>query len=204
MTPEEHVSKAASIWADHASKRARRYMDAFVRLKCAPDLLAHGWYPNAKEISESMAALEAARQALGVRRFGDEETTLIAPGDGCSPRTAGLFAYMTRWDCFAVDPRMRGQGRHPTVKRLTLVPRRAEDFGLNPRKRVVVAAVHSHANLAAAVAPFMGAERLDVIAIPCCVDQTLARPPDKRWIDFGILSPEREVMVWLDYKGERR
>ena len=48
--------------ADASIRLSARYLDEFVRLQCAPMLLEAGVFPDAKEISEAMAAFNAYRQ----------------------------------------------------------------------------------------------------------------------------------------------
>src|SRR5579872_7431860 len=43
---------------------ALRYLNEFTKLKCAPDLLAWGLFPNAKEITESLGAYNAIRKHI--------------------------------------------------------------------------------------------------------------------------------------------
>lgn len=43
-----------------------RYLDEFVRCRCAPDLLARKLFPNAKEVTESFAAYAAVRKHADV------------------------------------------------------------------------------------------------------------------------------------------
>jgi hypothetical protein len=57
-------------------------------------------FPNAKELTESFAANNAIRIHLaGEYTPGDERVTVIAVGDGNTPRTAALCAFLTKWQC---------------------------------------------------------------------------------------------------------
>ena len=53
---------AASAAPDATIKLSARYLDEFIKLQCAPMLLEAGVFPDAKEISEAMAAFNAYRQ----------------------------------------------------------------------------------------------------------------------------------------------
>src|SRR6188474_1758259 len=64
-----------------------RYLDQFLALRCAPDLIASGVFPNAKEITESMAAVRALWRNARVDRH-DPRVAAICVGDGVTPRTA--------------------------------------------------------------------------------------------------------------------
>lgn len=174
------------------------YLNEFLRLKCAPDLISWGVYPNVKEISESSAAYEAVRKELGEEKLKDPKVIVYCVGDGRTPRTAAMFAVRSNWHCISVDPNLKRKELFETkIRRLRVWPYKIEDLKegwgrLNDYTRVVVA-VHSHAKLddCARCQPHL------VVAIPCCIPQTYeGREPDKVYSDWGILSPERTVKVW--------
>ena len=71
-----------------------RYLTEFVRLKCGPDLLALKVFPNAKEVTESVAAHTALREWPGAREFGRPWRAYVI-GDGHAPRTGAFIAMMT-------------------------------------------------------------------------------------------------------------
>lgn len=171
-----------------------RYLDELIALKCAPDLLATEAFPNAKEISESFAAYNAARKYLKKDfSLGDPDVNVIAVGDGCSPRTALTFAFRSKWIAHSVDPRLREKNKFK-VKRIHLYKKKIEDFSLTCKKAIIVA-VHSHAMLQDAVNS-VKADKKAVIAIPCCVQQVLDIEPDECYMDWGIFSAERVVKIW--------
>ena len=179
-----------------------RYLGEFITLKCAPDMLAMKLFPNAKEISESFAAFEAVRRHLQELHLGDPHITMIAVGDGGTPRTAATFAFRSNWICHSIDPNLKGgKLRWNNIARLTLHPDKARY--VEPIKcpsTAVVVAVHSHADLREAIL-VANAPRIVVISIPCCVPQKLSVPPDKRYVDKAIISPKNEVLIWKDVTG---
>jgi hypothetical protein len=175
-----------------------RYLDELVRLKSGPDMLARGFFPNAKEVSESFGAYNAARKHLrDIAPLGDPDITVAIVGDGNSPRTAATFAYRTAWRCLSIDPRMRDHwaGNNHGIARLQCVKARVEECASQAGKLVVVA-VHSHADLTVACSALAGPDLLAVIAIPCCVKQEVGREPDIEYQDWGIWSPHRTVRIW--------
>ena len=185
--------------ASREAKGGRRYLDELCRLSCAGDMMALDLFPNAKEISESFAAHNAVRKHLrGSHSFTDPALCVVAVGDGARPRTAATFAFRSRAECWSVDPALRPDMRKlRRVLRLHVLKSRAEDVTLDLGTRpVVVVAVHSHATLAAARACVRTTGAVAVVAIACCVPQTLDRPPDVEYPDFGIMSPKRIVSVW--------
>ena len=173
-----------------------RYLDEFLSLRCRDDLLRLGLFPNAKEITESLAAYRAVKRALGdVRDLGDPARTAVVVGDGCTPRTAAVLAFRTRWRLYSVDPQLRTDERWGQVERLTVVPLRIEDWSLTLDGPAVVVAVHSHASLGEAVLRVRAPE-LAVVAIPCCVAQETGSLPDLEYEDWGVWSEKRTVQVW--------
>ncbi|MFH1484477.1 MAG: hypothetical protein ABIH46_00255, partial [Chloroflexota bacterium] len=153
-------------------------------------------FPDAKEITESMAAFNAIRNKAKLFDLGDPTVTLIAVADGNTPRTAAMFAYRTAWQCISIDPRLV-KTEWPAIKRLVCWKKRVEDFEPRHFGKLVIVAVHSHAPLDVVCDTFTADERV-VVAIPCCVKQERERPPDFVYIDKGIWSPKNKVLVWID------
>jgi hypothetical protein len=106
-------------------KPSLRYLDEFVTLKCAPDLLTAKIFPDAKEITESMAAFNAYRRHLmGRIDINNPRVLVIAVGDGIHPRTSSLFAMRTKFTCISVDPALKIQGESvPLIKRELINPK---------------------------------------------------------------------------------
>ena len=182
-------------------KPSLRYLDGFVKLKCAPDLLAWGVFPNAKEITEAMAAWRAVR--VNCRHWLKERTNCYVIGDGRTPRLGALVACLSGWNVTSIDPIMHERFLHQTqIKRLLCCKKLAEEVftkGMIWEKlpRAVILAVHSHAKLQ----PIwewclrMYKEVL-CVAIPCCVPQETGEDPAAEYADWGIHSPKRTVKIW--------
>jgi hypothetical protein len=99
--------------AEPEGRSHSRYVTELLKLACGPELVRLRLFPDAKELTESFAANNAARSFLYPRGKGggrvdpaDAAVTCVAIGDGNTPRTAALFAFLTRWHCVAVDPEM--------------------------------------------------------------------------------------------------
>lgn len=183
-----------------------RYIDELIRSNCFVDLLQTGWYPDAKELTESCAAFRASNK-LGLD-WASPNVCVICVGDGRYPRTAGMFAYRTQWTSVAVDPQALHEGSVPGVRRcyslkakIGQVPRPWDIAGNRVFNDYVFACVHSHAptdELMRAIDNAPG--NVHVISNRCCVDDTLDKEPDHEYLDWGILSPERRVRIWRDYR----
>lgn len=190
------------------NKPSLRYLNEFVGLKCAGDLLDRGLFPNVKEITESMAAYHAVRKYLWKQGYhpSSDKVSVVCVGDGHTPRTAALFAMRSKWQCYSIDPVLRP--REWDIRNLFTEAKKVEDttLVLHEYDKVIVVAVHSHANLSTAWRRIKPG--CPVIAIPCCIPQNLiveVSPdvgaekilPSFEYEDYGILSPKRTVKVWL-------
>jgi hypothetical protein len=172
-----------------------RYIDEFLGLTCCPDLITNKIFPNSKEITESFAAYNTVRKYFWRIGFqpSDPSITLFAIGDGKTPRTGATFAYRTAWQCYSIDPLMNYNGG--PIQRLSCISKKIEDVTFTCDKAVIVA-VHSHASLDIAITNII-AKEYAVIAIPCCKKQEITgQCPIKTYKDYGIFSPERNILVW--------
>lgn len=182
-----------------------KYIDELIRSRCFPDLLATGWYPDAKELTESAAAFRASKKLQ--LAWDDPDVCVIAVGDGRWPRTAAMFAFRTRWTTIAVDPRAAINGEVPGVRRCYSIPKTLGDCtspwdycGLPLFQHYVFACVHSHAPTAELLDSMEGAPGdVHVISNRCCYDDSLDQDPSYEYLDWGIWSPERRVRVWPFY-----
>ena len=177
-----------------------RYLNEFIQqYKSAADLLALGIYPDAKEISESFGAINATRKYLKQYDPKDPSVTLVSVGDGRSPRTAALFAFKTKWNCISIDPGM-DKTKIPmwesAIKRLTCIPYPIEDVDPMYFEKVVIVAVHSHADMGNTLKAIQGKER-SLVAVPCCFQWGKGFiKPYREYNDSGIWSPKNRVKVW--------
>lgn len=173
-----------------------RYYHEIFNLRCGPDLIRTGLYKSAKEWTESAAVFNAAERYLPWDM--DKELILISYGDGCQPRTAALFAFRTKWQCYSVDPDLRDED-WSSINRLSLFKGKGENFELDCQGKVVVALfVHAHVPIVKAVKPLMKtASAISAIAMPCCMilDNGLP-PPNFSYYDSGVESDKRQVKIW--------
>jgi len=178
----------------------KRHINEFVKLKCASDLLALKLFPNAKEITESMAAFNAVRSHISRQcsaAFADDTIALVSVGDGHTPRTAAMFAFRTAWHCYSIDPLLRE--KEWPIKRLIVLRRKVEDevLDLSSFSQVIVVMVHSHAPMNA-VLQNIRAKRLHIMSIPCCVPHDIKHETYLGYQDESIWSPKNTVKIWCD------
>jgi hypothetical protein len=194
-------------------KPSLKYVDFFIGLRSAPRLLRSGFYPNSKEITESIGVFDTARMRLGLDHR-DASIAFVSVGDGFFPRTGLYVAHLTQWQVHSVDPGMVENWDHVEaecreIRNLQLYPSLIEetDLLLSPQTaRVVLAFVHSHASLEASVerarlallTAGVSGVRMDAVSLPCCLDDDLGRPPDEEIENPHILSVHRRVQIYKD------
>lgn len=199
-----HTKRVLGSVVKHNPDAAKmlKYLVEFVTLACAPDMLAMRVFPNGKEISESFGAYDAVRYRLPQYALGDKDVTVVCVGDGRTPRTAATFALRSAWNCYSVDPMLKGgTQRWKAIERLTVINKRIQDVRI-AAARVIVVAVHSHANLKQSVAQ-IDADEVSVVAMACCVPMALDRAPDLTYDERGVISPCRTIQIWRNVRPAR-
>lgn len=181
-------------------KPTLRYLDEFIKLKCAPDLLNLRLFPNAKEITESMATFNAVRKNIiydGLN-YQDEDVLLLDIGCGNTPRTAALFAFRTKWECHAIDPR----ANLPKISNLITYPFNFHEYyssdypELNNYKAIIICAVHAHIH-PSEILEFMSLSannyqgNVYLIYIPCCEFVNEIIDFNKKW----LLSKKHSLLI---------
>lgn len=199
-------------------KPTMRYADEFLKCKCSPDLMKLGVFPDFKEVTESFGAYNAARKYVfkthksdgDIRACGfdpsDRDVLALIIGDGNTPRTAATFAFRTKWEAWAIDPRLKEQWRTcgpciPPIDRYYGYVTSGEEIIVQGRAKILIVHVHSHADLSATFINIYNQNvnaEIITISIPCCVnhDTLGGRLPDIEYDDWGIWSPDRTVKIW--------
>ncbi len=147
-----------------------------------------------------MAAFWAVRRYLGVEAL-HEPHILLDVGCGVTPRTAALFAFLTKWNCCAIDPLLRPGKWSIDADRLRGFTMKIEEIPLPFLGDTVIATcVHSHAPLEEIV-DCVEARRLIIVALPCCTVLELdGIKPVSEYEDWRIHSPQRTVKIF-DLEG---
>ncbi|ETP30518.1 hypothetical protein F442_20509 [Phytophthora nicotianae P10297] len=191
-----------------------RYLNEFVgKLHCAPALLQHGLFPDAKEVTESMALFNAVRRYIEPKNKGEslkesgKHDGIVVVGDGNTPRTAAMFAFRMRgWKCYSVDPAMeKGSSERSKgwadVSNLVTVRNKIENVRISLRRAIVVL-VHAHVTLDQALSAVQAEQVCGVVTLPCCnwygqQEILFGRGPDLVYDDFSVLSDHREIRLWV-------
>lgn len=206
-TISKGLEKQLELYRNECISKCRAYMNEFIRCRSSIDMLELGLFPNAKEISESFGMFNAVRKVLGAPSFADPKIAVYAIGDGSAPRTAATFAFRTNWQTFSVDPALTLKPKWRMIKRLVVLPQAVEHISIGCMPdlypafdSVVIAAVHSHADLTTSHSVVKARHpkaKIHTFAMPCCVNQALgARPPDEETRDMGIMSMHNLIKYW--------
>jgi len=185
------------------------YPERVLGMKCASDLLEKGLFPRKhlfKELSESYAAFNAVEKHLPHLNRKDPNVAVIVIGDGTRPRTAALFAYLTRWTAYSTDPRMK-PGYYG--ERIVTNTMKHEDavYHIGDATKILVVAVHSHGPLSLAhrqIDSNLPLKSLSVVSMPCCYDQWYGKfPASVQYEDPLVWSPKNKITIWkgVGYTG---
>lgn len=182
-----------------------KYINQFMDLKCAPDLLERDLFPNAKEITESMAAFHAVKKNFqNDNDFWKKQNKVYVVGDGTRPRTGALFAFRSDWRVVSIDPNLDTEMNYD-IDGIRLFPSTVQDYLKdmvvgNVVNDVYVVAVHAHVGLGEyveTISAIVGG--VNVVAMPCCDKQTIkGQEPDDQYRDGSIWSPKNIIKVWSD------
>jgi hypothetical protein len=209
------------------------YLDQFLQLKCAPDLITMGLFPNAKEITETFAIWTALRRYIFPRlststpSINNRQNTIIVVGDGMTPRTAALCAYLTKglWQCYSIDPMLQ----YDTYADMTFINRRSittadhcqqwknikglrmarakiQTVSIQCRQAIVVM-MHAHVTIEDAIAAVDASEGIvGIVTCPCCQwapfqQECLGQAPHQQYTDLRLLSVKNQMNVWCFPQG---
>lgn len=188
------------------------YIDKLFGLDCFEKIVACGAFTTAKDVSESMAALQAATYH---GEIGDAKNVLcLSIGDGSTPRSAVLVAFLKGWRSISIDPALKNEweGEHDTIRGLygfsgTLADFLSTTIETDTRHpdHLVLLCVHSHARFVGPASIPHIRERyhhvpMTIVSLPCCAKfrhvGDIGRPPDVQYDDDCVFSACRTVEVW--------
>ena len=202
------------------------YLDQLFSLDCFPDIVALKAFTSAKDVSESMGAIQAACQHGVLKNVSSKSNVLcLCIGDGSTPRTAVLACFLKKWKCISIDPALHEEWRgvHPKgVRGLTCFGGTLEEFMMQQNQNqnqnqnnnledafkydaLILLCVHSHARLIGnASVPSIMARYNNIpttlVSLPCCPkfrsQKDVGRVPDIHYEDDCVFSACRRVEVW--------
>lgn len=181
-------------------KPSDRYLDEFLRLKCARDMIGFKLFPNIKEITESFGIYNAVRTHLRELKLNDPNINLISVGDGRTPRTAATFAFRSAWQCWSIDPLLdRINNYHWNgIHRLITIQSNIEDIGREVFGKYIGILVHchSHAKLSTSLSVLQNNFNIEAaISMPCCVPDDIGVPTHS-YADWDVHSPKRTINIY--------
>lgn len=185
-------------------------------MKCVSDIVALGIFTSAKDVSESMAAIQAASHHGLINKHDTPSYRVkcLCIGDGSTPRSAALACFTKKWDCISIDPALKDewQGEEPkSIKGLVGFRGTIEEFVIgadvdhSDHDYLVLLCVHSHARLtgSAAIEKIMAMYNnipTTLVSMPCCPKfrshTDMGRGPDISYDDDCVFSACRKVEVW--------
>ena len=199
------------------------YLEKFFNSNAAADLLAiFGNYKNVKtrdkEISESMAMLEAATNFAALDRKANLQCYVV--GDGTYPRTSAIVSFYTSWNVVGIDPLYNMEwvqnwrnfklieGR--PIKRLSFLNSVVESANIKKELAdgYIIMLPHSHASITNTLIKFADVYGNDtpftVINMPCCVQfspklsskKALEKHDYMCYKDEHVLSAKNNVHIW--------
>lgn len=182
---------------------ASKYIQRFLGLNSAADMLNLKLFPNAKEVGESMAMFYAVTEKIKVwdKRIKQDSNNvnIVVVGDGVSPRTACLFNFLTKWNTWSIDPNMRLVS-YDNVKRLTVIPDKIENVKLqfDDDQIVIIILPHSHAPVFQCWDNIQANQKW-LIKMPCCTHDNL-NFPGYYYRDPFAITAKNEIYIWSNYK----
>ncbi|CAF0807386.1 unnamed protein product [Rotaria sp. Silwood1] len=209
------------------------YLDEFLQLRCAPDLITMGLFPNSKEITETFAVWSALRRHIfpqlstSISSTDNRQNAIIVVGDGMTPRTAALCAFLTKglWQCYSIDPMLQ----YDTYADMTFINRRSittadhckewksikglrmarakiQTVSIQCRNAIVVM-MHAHVAIEDAIAAVDASEGIiGIVTCPCCKwapyqQEWLGQAPHHQYTDLRLLSVKNQMNVWYFPQG---
>jgi hypothetical protein len=184
-----------NFWLKHSqleSKPNTEYINRFIKMKCAADLLRLRMFPDAKEVTESLGMISACK--LLPEEYHDKnrlDINVVVVGDGHRPRTGALFAFLTRWNCVSIDPELV-ETIWP-IHRLKCFKNKVEDVKLHFDGPLLIVLPHSHAKASICLKNLTSTHGVCVINMPCCVPSDILNYEHTSFKDGRIWSPKNRV-----------
>lgn len=177
-----------------------RYLNRYLSLNSLEEFTRYKLFPNIKEITESMSMFYAVTDNVliwdkSISR-SMEEVEIFVIGDGVVPRTAGLFAFMSKAVTHSIDPKMRNRN-YNGIKRLTTYCNTIEELQFNTNKIAIILMPHSHAPIQDCW-DNVKAKKKWLLKMPCCTHDKL----DMNYYSFRDkynISKMNEIQIYCNY-----
>lgn len=144
-----------------------------------------------------------------------EPRKVVVIGDGSTPRTASIFAYMTRWEVVSIDPQLNLNKweiikERTNPQRLEIRPCKIEQAPVDCQGLpVLIVLPHAHLGIGQALKGVYNYASIDVVSLPCCTPieekyLTLDMVKNhnlKVFVDKNIWSPKRTIYMWQNLRA---
>jgi len=188
-----YIEHGINTYIHQSTNGKRRYIDWFFSLNCAGDLLNLKVFPDAKEVTETMAVYNATRKQFRKKIPMNEHKIVHVVADGSTPRTAAFLAFLTKWQLYSIDPQMKEEWVvQDKVERLKCYKNKIEDIYETLPTPDLVILVHPHVTYEVIKECY---PNTPIIAMPCCVHypEELA---SKVYRDQGVWSPQNKILIY--------
>lgn len=188
-----------------------RYVNRFIALNSLEEFGRYGLFPNVKEVTESFGMYYAVTHKIMPNEpdieQGKRNVRIYVVGDGVTPRTAAVFAFMTKWECISIDPQMRDRD-YSGIRRLKVYRKKIEDYiPYTPLQEIhnlwpddkyhIIIMPHSHADIQPTW-DILQNDRTWLITMPCCVHHKLDLPCIE-YRDKFVGSPKNHIKIYCNY-----
>lgn len=187
-----------------------RYVNRFIALNSLEEFGRYGLFPNVKEVTESFSMYYAVTHKIipNDPRIDKKEKNvrIFVVGDGVTPRTAAVFAFMTKWECISIDPQMRDRD-YSGIRRLRVHDCKIEDYPNHPKyhpltddwnsKTNIIIMPHSHADIQRTWDELVN-DKTWLITMPCCVHHKMDMPCIE-YRDKYVASPKNHIKIYCNY-----
>ena len=173
------------------SKPNTEYINRFIKMRCAVDLLRLKMFPDAKEITESLGIVNACKNLPADLDRTNRDVNMVVVADGRRPRTAALIACLTRWNCVSIDPILVEEVW--PIYRLKCYKKKVEDVKLHFDGPTIIAIPHGHCKPSECLKSITTNDRLFVINMPCCVASDILHYEHISYKDGRVWSPKNRI-----------
>lgn len=185
-----------------------KYINRFISLNSLEEFGKYKLFPNPKEVTESFAMYVAVMKYVVENTDickGRNDARVFVVGDGVTPRTAGLMAFMTKFQCVSIDPELRDRD-YSEIRRLRIVQKKIQDWepgvlnsgdGVLNQKPHIILMPHSHAPIQETWNKLVN-DKTWLITMPCCTHGRL-NIPCIEYRDMAVASPKNYIKVYCNY-----
>ena len=188
-----------------------KYVSRFLNLHSAEDLMSIMQCSNTlKEITESMGMYYCVTDKIcsyddTIDLKKEDSVGIFVFGDGVLPRTGAIFAYLTKWNVWSLDPLMK---KHKDIKRLFSENITAEKFiELNKieifsEDTVILIFPHSHVADVNRIYKAFSTKKVWIINMPCCNPGQCnsLKLHGLTYHDKDIMSEKNKIQLFCNYK----